>query len=168
MVPVLLLALLSGAPASRAPREQAEEPVCVVAHLPDGVDPTSVNAEIVRRLFLVRQRFWPDGAQAHPVNLPASSPVRERFSRAAFGQGVKDMAPYWNDRYFHGTRPPPTVASEAAVILFLERTPGGVGYVQAPRADSLPSSVTRLFCLAGDTPSTPAIPRPEAPLREAR
>jgi hypothetical protein len=58
------------------------------------------------------------------------------------------MAPYWNDRYFHGTRPPPTVASEAAVVLFLERTPGSVGYVQAPLADSLPSSVTRLFCLA--------------------
>ena len=120
----------------------------MVAHLPQGVDSMSVDVDLVRRLFLVRQRFWPGGEQAHPVNLPAASPIRERFSRAAFGQSVKDMAPYWNDRYFHGTRPPPTVASEAAVVLFLERTPGSVGYVRAPVADSLPPTLTRLFCLA--------------------
>jgi hypothetical protein len=122
----------------------------LVAHLPDDVDPPSVDAEMVRRLFLVRQRFWPDGVQAHPVNLPATSPIRERFSRAAFGQSVRDMAPYWNDRYFHGTRPPPTVASEAAVILFLERTPGSIGYVRAPLVEGLPPSVTRLFCVPDD------------------
>lgn len=149
MVPVLLVAVLIGAPASRTPPAGAEQ-VCVIAHLPDGVSATRVDVDLIRRLFLVRQRFWSDGAQAHPVNLPATSPVRERFSRAAFGQGVKDMAPYWNDRYFHGTRPPPTVASEAAVILFLERTPGGVGYVQAPLADALRPPLTRLFCLAAD------------------
>jgi hypothetical protein len=146
MVSVLLVALLIGA-ASAAPSEQAEERVCVVAHLPDGVDPSTVDLDLVRRLFLVRQRFWRSGKQAHPINLPASSPVRAWFSQAAFGQSVRDMAPYWNDRYFHGTRPPPTVASEAAVILFLERTPGGVGYVRASLADALPPSLTRLVCV---------------------
>ena len=151
MVPVLLVAVLIGAPAPQAPTGQADEAVCVLAHLPDGVDATAVDVDLIRRLFLVRQRFWPDGAQAHPVNLPATSAVRERFSRAAFGQGIKDMAPYWNDRYFHGTRPPPTVASETAVVLFLERTPGGVGYVQASLADDLPPSLTRLFCMVDDS-----------------
>jgi hypothetical protein len=150
MVPVLLLALLIGAPASPTPAQRADDQVCVVAHLPAGVDTTSADVDLVRRLFLVRQRFWPDGTQAHPVNLPAASPVRERFSRAAFGQSVKDMAAYWSDRYFHGTRPPPTVASEAAVVLFVERTPGSVGYVQPLLADSLPAGVTRLFCLTAE------------------
>jgi hypothetical protein len=147
MVSVLLVALLIGGATAPPPSGRAEEPVCVVAHLPAGVDATSIDVDLVRRLFLVRQRFWPGGEQAHPVNLPAASPVRERFSRAAFGQGVKDMAPYWSDRYFHGTRPPPTMASETAVILFLERTQGGVGYVEAPLADNLPPTLTRLFCL---------------------
>ena len=147
MVPVLLVALLIGAAASATPSEQAEAAVCVVAHLPEGTDTASVDLELVRRIFLVRQRFWPDGAQAHPVNLPAASPIRERFSQATFGQTVRGMAPYWNDRYFHGTRPPPTVASEAAVVLFLERTPGGVGYVQESLAERLPPNLTRLFCV---------------------
>ena len=106
-----------------------------------------VDLDLVRRLFLIRQRFWPDGSAAHPVNLPASSEIRERFSRAAFGQSVKEMGPYWNERYFHGTRPPPTVASEAAVLLFVARTPGGLGYVRASAADTLPEGVRTLTCL---------------------
>ena len=82
----------------------------------------------------------------HPVNLPASSAVRERFSSATFGQTVRDMAPYWNDRYFHGTRPPPTLASEEAVLLFLRRTPGSVGYLPEGLVRELPPEVRLLLC----------------------
>jgi len=145
MVPVLLLALLTGL--AGAPTPQADR-VCVVANVSASVE--ELDLDLVRRIFLLRQRFWPDGAPAHPVNLPASSPIRERFSREAFGQSVKEMAPYWNERYFHGTRPPPTVASEAAVLLFVARTRGGVGYVREAEADALPDGVRILACLPGD------------------
>jgi len=128
------------------PPGQADEPVCVVARLPAGVDSTAVTEELIRGLFLMRQPFWPDGSRAHPVNLPASSPLREQFSRAALGQSVAEMVPYWNDRYFHGTKPPPTVASEDAVLLYLERTVAGVGYIRASRAAALPEELRRLFC----------------------
>lgn len=148
MVPVLLLALLiplaSGA-ASDVARRQEAEPVCVLANLAD--DTGAMELETLRRIFLLRQRFWPDGTPAHPVNLPASSPVREHFSTAAFGQTVREMAPYWNERYFHGTRPPPTMASEEAVRLFLARTPGGVGYVSEGATVDLPPGVRVLTCL---------------------
>lgn len=119
--------------------------MCVVANVPAAVGAPDV--ETVRRIFLLRQRFWPDGSAAHPVNLPASSEVRGAFSMAAFGQTVQQMAPYWNERYFHGTRPPPTLASEAAVVLFLERTPGGVGYVSETLRGQLPEGVRALLCL---------------------
>ena len=64
-----------------------------------------------------------------------------------FGQSVGEQAAYWNERYFHGTRPPPTVASEDAVVLFVERTDGAVGYVTEARAGALPDGVVRLLCL---------------------
>jgi len=122
--------------------------VCVVANLPG--DPPDADVELVRRIFELRQRFWPDGTPAHPVNLPAASPVRERFSRAVFGQSVKDMAGYWNERYFHGTRPPPSLASEQAVLLYVARTRGGVGYVKADSADALPDGVKKVLCVGED------------------
>ncbi len=153
MVPVLLLALLTAL--AGKPTAQTN-PVCVVANLPASVG--EVDLDLVRRLFLLRQRFWPDGSPAHPVNLPAASQVRERFSRAVFGQSVQDMAPYWNERYFHGTRPPATVASEAAVLLFVARTRGGVGYVQRPATDALPDGVRVLLCV----PTAQSSPGPGA------
>lgn len=148
MVSVFVIALLSAGGWGGVGRQEAPpDPVCVVAHLPPGVDAGTVEVELVRRLFLVRQQFWPDGTTAHPVNLPANSPVREEFSRAAFGQGVRELAAYWNDRYFHGTRPPPTVGSPEALRLFLSRTEGSVGYLLAEDAASLPPGIERLFCL---------------------
>ncbi len=162
MVPVLLVTLLGAAfagaggpaggvappPASAwlgAGQPVQEASLCVVANVPE--DAANVDLDFVRRIFLVRQRFWPDGGAAHPVNLPASSEARERFSLEVFGETVTDMVPYWNDRYFHGTRPPRTVASEAAVLLFVARTPGGVGYVSQPLTRDLPAGVREVLCL---------------------
>jgi hypothetical protein len=122
--------------------------VCVVANLPG--DPPRPDVELVRRIFELRQRFWPDGTRAHPVNLPATSPVREEFSQAVFGESVKEMAAYWNERYFHGTKPPPSLASEQAVLLYVARTKGGVGYVKADSADSLPDGVKKVLCVGDE------------------
>lgn len=157
MVPVLLLSLLAAALGGGASARE-DVPICVVASVPaaDG----DVDLEFVRRLFLLRQRFWPDGTPAHPVNLPASSPIRERFSRATFGQSVKELVPYWNERYFHGTRPPPTVASEAAVLLFVQRTHGGVGYVSEPLTHDLPPGVRELLCVPDSGQSPPSSDAP--------
>ena len=145
MVRVLVVALLSGLLPAEGDRPGAAPGVCVLANV--SADAPVPDLDTVRRVFLLRQRFWPDGSAAHPVNLPASSEVREAFSVAAFGQAVREMAAYWNERYFHGTRPPPTLASEAAVLLFLARTPGGVGYVSEAMAADLPPGVRTLLCL---------------------
>ncbi|MCA9739732.1 MAG: hypothetical protein KC645_19045 [Gemmatimonadetes bacterium] len=141
MVPLLLLALLGVPPGG--PRQEAPR-VCAVAR-PGALD-VAPDPELLRRIFLLRQRSWPDGTRAHPVNLPASSPLRERFSRAVLGESVQALAAYWNDRYFHGTRPPPTMASEEAVLLFVERTSGAVGYVAEARTRGLPADVRVLGC----------------------
>jgi hypothetical protein len=123
--------------------------VCVVANLHG--DPPAPDVEMVRRIFQLRQRFWPDGTPTRPVNLPAASPVRERFTEVVFGESVEDMAAYWNERYFHGTRPPPSLGSEQAVLLYVARTKGAVGYVQADTAAALPEGVRKLICVGGGT-----------------
>lgn len=146
MVSVLLLALLTAGVASLPSpgARPAAEPLCVIANLPG--DTVHADVGLIRGIFLLRKRFWPDGTPAHPVNLPAASPIRERFSQAVFGQSVRAQASYWSERYFHGTRPPPSVASQAAVILFVTRTKGSVGYVEASRTDTMPEGVRVLRC----------------------
>lgn len=151
MVPVALVALLSLAGAAEPPAPPAPPPaVCVVAHagVPDDPDPAAL-----RRIFLLQERFWSDGTAVRPVNLPAGTPLREAFSERVLGRPSRDLAFYWNERYFHGTRPPPVVASQDAVLLFVARTPGGIGYVApATVGDGPPDGVALLGCLPPRSP----------------
>ncbi len=111
------------------------------------VNPTvpvsAVKAGEARRIFLLRQRFWPGGHAIAPVNLPAASELRRDFSVKLLGRTVKELTEYWNDLYFHGTEPPPVLESERAVLLYVARTPGAIGYVYsstlrtAPERDSV-------------------------------
>jgi ABC-type phosphate transport system substrate-binding protein len=128
---LLALALGALAPGTRGAvfAEDGAAPLVVVAHarVPDA----RLDAGEVRRIFLLRRRFWRDGSRIRPVNLPAASPTRLSFSRTVLGSPPRELADYFNDLYFHGTRPPPVLESERAVLLYVARTPGAVGYVPA-------------------------------------
>ncbi|MEZ4416980.1 MAG: hypothetical protein R3E10_14610 [Gemmatimonadota bacterium] len=138
----LLLVLIVGPPAAtegQAPL-QAAPGVAVIVH--EDVPVASVDASEVRRLFLLRQRFWADRVPVTPVNLPATSAVRERFSRVYLRSSTQALSAYFKDLYFHGTRPPQVLESEEAVALYVARTPGAVGYVSVRfLAAGLPAGV---------------------------
>lgn len=129
--------LATGAHAPRPPQADPS-PIAVVVNTEVPAD--SLDDATVRRIFLRRQRFWGDGALVAPVNLPATSPVRDAFSRAVLGRSPRDMADFWNDQYFHGVQPPPVLDSQRAVLLYVARTPGAIGYVAS---DSLPPAERR-------------------------
>lgn len=124
---VLIPALLADPAAARQP-DVAADTIAVIVH-PDVARTTMGMAE-VRRIFLRREQFWPDQRRVEPVNLPASSAVRDAFSRRVLGRAPRDLAAYWNDLYFHGTAPPAVLDSERATLLFVARTPGAIGYVR--------------------------------------
>jgi hypothetical protein len=63
-------------------------------------------------------------------NLLAASPVREQFSLSVLGNTPQELASYWRDLRFHGTRRPPVVESQRTVLRYMARPPGAVGYVR--------------------------------------
>ncbi len=134
------LALATAAPpgAARAQRPPAarDEDIDIIVNA--DVPVTTVDKGEVRRIFLLRQRFWPGGRAVAPVNLPAASALRRDFSVQLLGRSVKEMTEYWNDLYFHGTEPPPVLDSERAVLLDVARTPGAIGYVWASTLRAAP------------------------------
>lgn len=122
--------------AGRSAPAPAGPPATLVLVANAGVPAEALDRDEARRVWLLRRRFWRDGTRIVPVNLPAASPVRDAFSRAVLGRPARELAAYWNDLWFHGTAPPPVLPSERAVLLFVARTPGSVGYVtQAAWAD---------------------------------
>jgi len=141
--PLLAAALLASATAAlpRAAQGQRtgaarDDDIDVIVNA--DVRVSSVDAREARRIFLLRRRFWPGGRVIAPVNLPAASPLRRDFSVTLLGRTVRELTEYWNDLYFHGTEPPPVLESERAVILYVARTPGAIGYVYASTLRAAP------------------------------
>jgi ABC-type phosphate transport system substrate-binding protein len=113
----------------------SEIDVKVIAH------PTRAKVltkEDARAIYLKQKMFWNDGEPIIAINQEAGSEARELFSRGVFGQGSRRLAAYWNQRYFEaGEFPPPTLASEAAVVRFVAENPNAIGYVIAPEVGDL-------------------------------
>ena len=135
MVLLAVLALLGGL---HRPLVMAPGAITVVVH---ETVTERLTVEDVRRIFLLRRRFWHDGSRIFPVNQDAATPVRSLFSRRVLGGRTRDFAAYWNDLYFHGTVPPPTAASDEAVLLYVARTDGAIGYVSTDAVATPPRGV---------------------------
>ncbi len=133
----LLASAAAAAPATAQQRAAPADDDAIVLVANPGVPVNTLAPNDARRIFLLRQRFWPHGQRIAPVNLPAASPLRRDFSMKLLGRSVREMSEYWNEMYFHGTEPPAVLESERAVLLYVARTPGAIGYIRAStlRAD---------------------------------
>lgn len=119
-----LAALSAGSRGARA----AEAEFRVIVH-PSNSE-RALGREALGDMFLKKVTRWSDGEAVRPVDLRAESPVRQRFSAEVLKRSVGAVRSYWQQRIFSGRDvPPPELDSEDAVIAFVARFPGAVGYV---------------------------------------
>lgn len=78
-----------------------------------------------------------NGTRISVVNAAPGNAVRNRFLTTFLNQDEEKYIAYWTVRKFIGKgQPPPELDSGAAVIRFVQSTPGAIGYVDA--ADLVP------------------------------
>jgi ABC-type phosphate transport system substrate-binding protein len=112
-----------------SPTAASDPRVSVIAHASRA---RALTAGQVRAIYLKQKLFWEDGAPMVPINREAGSAAREVFSRKLFGQTSRELAAFWNQRYFEaGEFPPATLASDDAVIRFVAANRNAIGYVLA-------------------------------------
>lgn len=97
---------------------------------------SAVELDTLAQIYRRKMRYWQDGRKIEPVNLPATEPLRQMFSRRVLKMEPEELEAYWNQQYFQGVFPPYMLPSEEAVIRFVADTPGAIGYVSACAADS--------------------------------
>jgi ABC-type phosphate transport system substrate-binding protein len=90
----------------------------------------SVDRRFLLEAFLGKTTRWSDDRAVRPVDLPADSATRRRFSDDALRRSVSAVKSYWLQVVFsgHGV-PPPELDSDGNVVKFVLRTPGAIGYV---------------------------------------
>jgi hypothetical protein len=120
---LLLLALALGAPAEeRAPAYR----VVVNRQNPE----TALDRKFVADALLKRTTRWPDGTLIRPADLTASAPARQRLSNDLLGRSVEAVRSYWEQAIFSGRdTPPPELDSDEAMVRFVARHAGAIGYV---------------------------------------
>ena len=129
---VVAVHLLDGG-AWAADRAHAESIVVVVGTKSEIAE---VTLDTLRELYLRRRRVWPDGSRVVPVNLPADSDTRRRFSKRVLGRLPQDLSAYWDRMYFDGIQPPVVLRTAEAVCAYLAAEPKAIGYVRSDEVDA--------------------------------
>lgn len=101
----------------------------VIAH--PGVPVSSLSVEALSAIYLLKTSEWRGGDLIVPVNREAQSPERAQFSAAVLRQSPHALAAFWNQMHFRGKVPPIVQESDQAVLAFVQKVPGAVGYVSA-------------------------------------
>jgi len=93
---------------------------------------SSLSKDFVTDVFLKRVTRWQDGEVVHPVDQRADTGVRRVFSESILRRSVAAVKRYWQQRIFSGRDlPPPELESDDAVIGYVLKHRGAIGYVSA-------------------------------------
>lgn len=84
----------------------------------------------IAAIYLLKKKYWENGEDILPINLPAQAEARNHFTAEIFDSTPEKLGSYWDKMLFKGETPPATQNSEQAVILFVERVKGAIGYVE--------------------------------------
>jgi ABC-type phosphate transport system substrate-binding protein len=89
-----------------------------------------LDKDDIAAIYLLKKKHWENGDDIMPINLPAQADARTRFTAEVFDSTPEKLGSYWDKMLFKGETPPVTQNSEQAVILFVERIKGAIGYVE--------------------------------------
>ncbi|TDI43631.1 MAG: phosphate ABC transporter substrate-binding protein [Acidobacteria bacterium] len=95
----------------------------------------SLSKAEVSRLFLKKTLRWEAGGRVEPIDQSAASSVRVSFSSEVHGRSVDAVRAYWRKLLFKGKiAPPPTRATDSAILDFVANKANAIGYVSGDAA----------------------------------
>lgn len=91
----------------------------------------ALDRGLLRAVFMMRVREWPDGSPIRVFVLPDDDPLSDQFYREQLGMYSYVLRRAWDRMVFTGTGLAPTVVqSEEEMIERVRATPGAIGYVR--------------------------------------
>lgn len=103
------------------------EELFVIAHPSVGV--TNLSTDEIAAIYLLKTTSWQGGGNIVPVNREAASNTRTAFSDAVLRHPPSALNAYWNQMHFKGKVPPLVQESDQAVLAFVQKVPGSIGYI---------------------------------------
>ena len=92
----------------------------------------SVERQFLADAFLKRASRWADDETLRPADLRPDSAARRAFSLSVVRRSVAAVRSYWQQCIFSGREiPPPELDNDAAMLRYVAKYRGAVGYVSA-------------------------------------
>ena len=89
-----------------------------------------LDRALLRDVFTMRVREWPDGARIRVFVLADDNPLHARFAREQLATFPYVLRSIWDRLVFTGTGDAPaTVATEQEMYRRVRSTPGAIGYI---------------------------------------
>ena len=128
---VLSLALLSLGLWTLAAQEQSA--FRVITHPDNPV--TSLSKTQVSKILLKKVSKWETGQRVQAVDQGAKDSVRAVFTKEIHGRSLASIQRWWQRQVFSGKGvPPPQLAGDRAVVDYVKKTAGSIGYVSKDAA----------------------------------
>lgn len=97
---------------------------------------TTVMKSALERYFLKKTTTWDTGIKIAPVDLPATDPVREEFSKTILGKTPREVESYWISQSLLGGKSAPEVVTNSALVKkHVAAEPGAIGYINSSDLD---------------------------------
>ena len=126
--PLLLLIAIGEAGNAHAQSAQSAQSARIIVN-PD-LAGVPLDRDLLRAIFTMRLRSWPNGPPVRVFVLPDSDPLSDRFYREQLGMYSYILRAAWDRMVFTGTGLAPTVVrSEEEMRERVRMTPGAIGYV---------------------------------------
>jgi ABC-type phosphate transport system substrate-binding protein len=91
---------------------------------------TALDKSFVADALLKKATRWPDGQPIRPVDLVTGNAIREDLTQALLNRPVAAVKSYWEQVIFSGRGvPPPELDNDEAVIAYVAKHDGALGYV---------------------------------------
>ncbi len=81
------------------------------------------------KLIYLKKKLFIKNIKVVPVNLSPFNPLRKTFNRYILRMDDEQLILYWNTMYFNGIDPPVVLSSQRAVVEFVSKVKGGIGYI---------------------------------------
>lgn len=93
---------------------------------------SALDAQAVQRIFLGKEKKFPDGSESLPVNQVAETALRQDFDQNVLGRSSSQVSAYWSKLVFTGKGiPPKEVKTDAEVIELVSKNPSVIGYIDS-------------------------------------
>ena len=93
---------------------------CVQVVAQAGDETAELELKTLSKIFYKKQRQWPDGTPAVPVDQKPGSSARQLFSRQVHGRSASAVESYWQRQIFSGRGvPPKELATDQDVLDFV-------------------------------------------------